>query len=117
MPVELWISDIPEMSTLIYFRNDDAGVLVELAEAWIDENLAGRLPPLGPGETAAARTAAIAKVPILLAPAVADRTAAGGSGYRGRTGSRGQRAAVGGLDEHRDTQPFELMYRVGRGTS
>lgn len=55
MPVELSISAIPEMSTLIYFRNDNPDVLVELAEAWIDENLAGRLPPLCAGESTEAR--------------------------------------------------------------
>lgn len=33
---------------------------MELAEALIDDNLAGRLPPLRPGETAATRTDTIA---------------------------------------------------------
>lgn len=61
MPGELSISSIPDMSTLIYFRNDDAGALVDLAETWIDENLAGRLPPLHAGESAAARTDEISR--------------------------------------------------------
>lgn len=60
MPVELSISAIPEMSTLIYFRNDNPDVLVELAEAWIDDNLACRLPPVRAGETAGVRADAIA---------------------------------------------------------
>lgn len=61
MPVELTISSIPDMSTLIYFRNDDAATLADLVETWIDDNLAVRLPPLHPGESVAARIEEISR--------------------------------------------------------
>ncbi len=104
MPVELSISALPEMSTLIYFRNDDPGVLVELAQAWIDDNLACRLPPLRTGETPAARAEDIAAFHDSLrrrllvdGPVVGPVTGAGTSAVIN------EQLAVG-VDVHRDTQ-------------